>query len=90
MKTILESGYSKMAEIIHFSQRNNKLDPWTSCFRESVAMAIVNNGIEFISPAIRNLIREFDGGDLFTGLFLAEFGDKDDIYYWNKQKELAP
>lgn len=41
--------------INYFTQRNNWLHPGGACFPTSVAMALANNGIEKVSPILRNL-----------------------------------
>lgn len=50
----METFAPKSGQINYFTQRNNWLHPGGACFPTSVAMALANNGIESVSPILRN------------------------------------
>ncbi len=44
---IVEKYFKPKSDIIHYSQLNNKNEPYAACFPTSLAMALRNNGYEY-------------------------------------------
>ena len=48
----MEKLFKPKADIIHFSQLNNKHEPYAACFPTSLAMALRNNGVKYDDPTV--------------------------------------
>lgn len=51
---VMEKYFTDKKNIIHYSQLNNKHEPYAACFPTSLAMAMRNNGFQWPSPLIRS------------------------------------